>query len=81
MLRQQLTARFGVTVYSDLGIAHSEVSTAATTNLHGVQLWVALPDSHRNTEPQFHHVPEVPREEARGGSSDARRRIETSVPA
>ncbi len=26
------------------GICHSEVSTAATTVLHGVQLWVALPD-------------------------------------
>ena len=31
------------------GICHSEVSTAATTVLHGVQLWVALPDSDRDT--------------------------------
>ncbi|MEU9991393.1 pirin family protein [Streptomyces sp. NPDC048045] len=41
------------------GIAHSEVSTPKTTVLHGVQLWVALPDAHRNTERDFqHHVPE-----------------------
>ncbi len=41
------------------GISHSEVSTAATTTLHGVQLWVALPDAHRHTAPGFaHHVPE-----------------------
>ena len=40
------------------GISHSEVSTAATRELHGAQLWVALPDSHRFTEPGFaHHVP------------------------
>jgi redox-sensitive bicupin YhaK (pirin superfamily) len=37
------------------GIAHSEVSTPATTVLHGVQLWVALPDAHRNTARAFHH--------------------------
>ncbi len=42
------------------GIAHSEVSTPATATLHGVQLWVALPDAHRETSPAFeHHVPEV----------------------
>ncbi|QNS08080.1 pirin family protein [Streptomyces xanthii] len=41
------------------GISHSEVSTAATTVLHGVQLWVALPDRHRHTARDFqHHVPE-----------------------
>jgi redox-sensitive bicupin YhaK (pirin superfamily) len=41
------------------GICHSEVSTAATSVLHGVQLWVALPDSDRDTGRDFaHHVPE-----------------------
>ncbi|MGW0884797.1 pirin family protein [Streptomyces sp. NPDC002671] len=41
------------------GIAHSEVSTPGTTVLHGVQLWVALPEEHRHTAPGFrHHVPE-----------------------
>ncbi|PJN21427.1 pirin family protein [Kitasatospora sp. CB02891] len=37
------------------GIAHSETSTAATSILHGVQLWVALPDEHRHTARDFHH--------------------------
>jgi quercetin 2,3-dioxygenase len=41
------------------GIAHSEVSTADTTVLHGVQLWVALPDADREAGRDFqHHVPE-----------------------
>ncbi|WP_199440209.1 pirin family protein [Umezawaea beigongshangensis] len=42
------------------GICHSEVSTPGTTVLHGVQLWVALPDEHRHTGRDFqHHVPPV----------------------
>ncbi|MGW3071337.1 pirin family protein [Kitasatospora sp. NPDC001132] len=40
---------------SGRGIAHSEVSTPATTVLHGVQLWVALPEEHRHTGRDFHH--------------------------
>ncbi|MCX4403444.1 bifunctional pirin family protein/GNAT family N-acetyltransferase [Streptomyces sp. NBC_01764] len=41
------------------GISHSEVSTPRTTILHGVQLWVALPEEHRHAERNFqHHVPE-----------------------
>ncbi|GAB2739276.1 pirin family protein [Salinifilum aidingensis] len=40
------------------GIAHSEHSTADTSTLHGVQLWVALPEQHRHTAPAFeHHAP------------------------
>ncbi|GHE59627.1 hypothetical protein GCM10018785_31020 [Streptomyces longispororuber] len=40
------------------GISHSEVSTARTTVLHGVQLWVALPERHRDAPRAFrHHVP------------------------
>lgn len=42
------------------GISHSEVSTARTTTLHGVQLWVALPDAHRNTERDFQHYVPTP---------------------
>ena len=38
------------------GISHSEVSTPETTVLHGVQLWVALPDAARNIAPAFEHV-------------------------
>jgi redox-sensitive bicupin YhaK (pirin superfamily) len=53
---------------SGRGIAHSEETPQSNIGrLNGVQLWVALPDSHRNVEPQFHHVPEVPREESRDG--------------
>ncbi|MFD8707998.1 pirin family protein [Kitasatospora sp. NPDC059648] len=37
------------------GICHSEVSTPETTVLHGVQLWVVLPDEHRHTARDFHH--------------------------
>ena len=41
------------------GICHSEVSTPATTILHGVQLWVALPESARDTARNFeHHIPD-----------------------
>src|SRR5690606_36667565 len=40
------------------GISHSEVSTPGTTVLHGAQLWVALPDADRDTDPGFqHHAP------------------------
>ena len=37
------------------GIAHSEFSTPATTVLHGVQLWVALPEASRSAAPGFEH--------------------------
>lgn len=41
------------------GIAHSEVSTPDTAVIHGVQLWVVLPEEHRNTARDFQHcVPE-----------------------
>ncbi|MFD4637887.1 pirin family protein [Lentzea sp. NPDC058436] len=40
------------------GICHSEVSTAASSVLHGVQLWLALPNAHRDAPRDFqHHVP------------------------
>ncbi|WP_420175159.1 pirin family protein [Luteococcus sp. OSA5] len=41
------------------GIAHSEQTTAETTVLHGVQLWIALPERFRDTARAFqHHAPE-----------------------
>ena len=43
------------------GICHSEVSTAATTVLHGVQLWVALPNADRDTGRDFAHYAPQPR--------------------
>ena len=42
------------------GIQHSEVSTDATTSLHGVQLWIALPDHSRHTAPFFEHFAPAP---------------------
>jgi redox-sensitive bicupin YhaK (pirin superfamily) len=42
------------------GIAHSEVSTPATTTLHGAQLWLALPDGERHREPSFEHFAPEP---------------------
>jgi redox-sensitive bicupin YhaK (pirin superfamily) len=41
------------------GVCHSEVSLPGTRVLHGVQLWVALPDRDRQAPRAFaHHVPE-----------------------
>lgn len=42
------------------GISHSEVSTQGTTRLHGVQLWVALPEASRHIGPFFEHAETVP---------------------
>lgn len=44
------------------GICHSEVSvdSAAAPMLHGVQLWVALPDFARHTTRAFHHFAPEP---------------------
>ena len=42
------------------GIAHSEVSPPEVSILHGVQLWLALPEPARGTEPRFdHYVPDA----------------------
>jgi quercetin 2,3-dioxygenase len=42
------------------GICHSEVSVDTGADLHGVQLWVALPDSDRHTGRDFAHYAPVP---------------------
>ncbi|WP_010204011.1 pirin family protein [Salinibacterium sp. PAMC 21357] len=42
------------------GISHSEISPSTPTRLHGAQLWVALPDSARNTEPGFESYAPTP---------------------
>jgi quercetin 2,3-dioxygenase len=42
------------------GICHSEVSSGSSPILHGVQLWVALPDADRDCPRGFtHHVPQA----------------------
>lgn len=46
---------------SGSGIAHSEETPVRNSGrLHGVQLWVALPDAHRNDPPAFDHHAERP---------------------
>jgi redox-sensitive bicupin YhaK (pirin superfamily) len=43
------------------GIAHSEESAAGRPPLlHGLQLWIALPDSRRHAEPRFAHHASLP---------------------
>jgi redox-sensitive bicupin YhaK (pirin superfamily) len=43
------------------GIAHSEESPLDhDPRLHGVQLWLALPDAHRQAEPDFEHHADLP---------------------
>jgi redox-sensitive bicupin YhaK (pirin superfamily) len=50
------------------GIAHAEETPQKNSgHLNGVQLWVALPDAHRNGEASFQHVEAVPVIEQRGG--------------
>jgi len=54
------------------GITHSERERAETTGtdhrLHGLQLWLALPEAHEETDPAFHHYPgnDVPTVEVNG---------------
>jgi quercetin 2,3-dioxygenase len=43
------------------GIAHAELSVDMPVhNIHGVQLWVALPDNVRNNDPWFTHYTDLP---------------------
>ncbi|MFF1570884.1 pirin family protein [Streptomyces sp. NPDC058293] len=55
---------------SGRAISHSEESPRPHARLlHGAQLWVALPDSHRHTEPRFEHHGDLPRVTAPGLSA------------
>ena len=42
------------------GISHSEFSVGSA-DMHGIQLWVALPDGVRSGPPAFEHVADLPR--------------------
>lgn len=42
------------------GISHSELSLDSNTALHGVQLWVVLPDEVRSIGPIFNHYKDLP---------------------
>jgi len=53
---------------SGRGIAHSEESPASRPAvLHGVQLWIALPDAQRGIAPAFDHYSERPHVDVPGG--------------
>lgn len=58
------------------GIAHSERTPPATRasahRLHGIQLWVALPRSDEDSEPDFRHHPASTMPEHRGDEVDIR---------
>jgi len=50
------------------GIAHSEETPRVNSGrLNGLQLWVALPDDHQNTDPLFDHYPSLPEVELASG--------------
>lgn len=43
------------------GISHSEESPSVrSAQLHGAQLWIALPENKRHCDPAFEHYPELP---------------------
>jgi redox-sensitive bicupin YhaK (pirin superfamily) len=43
------------------GIVHSEETPVENVGeIHGVQLWIALPDVNRKADPAFEHIPELP---------------------
>jgi quercetin 2,3-dioxygenase len=42
------------------GISHSEASLKSDDDLHGIQLWVALPDEFRSIAPSFDHYQNLP---------------------
>jgi redox-sensitive bicupin YhaK (pirin superfamily) len=52
------------------GVSHAEETTGVHTGrLHGVQLWVAQPDSTRDGPPAFEHHAELPRVELDGATA------------
>jgi redox-sensitive bicupin YhaK (pirin superfamily) len=55
--RQRITPGAVNLMTAGAGISHSEVSMPDSHTVHGVQLWVALPDTDRHSAPFFeHHV-------------------------
>jgi len=56
------------TMTSGRGIAHSEQTPKRNSGqLNGVQLWVALPETHRHAAPTLQHIEKVPASELKGG--------------
>ncbi|MCW2788307.1 MAG: pirin [Aeromicrobium sp.] len=42
------------------GVSHSELSVDEVSGMHGLQLWVALPEGARAGEAAFQHLPDLP---------------------
>ncbi|WP_347330732.1 pirin family protein [Marinimicrobium locisalis] len=42
------------------GIAHTEEATGPEPVMHAAQLWIALPEAHKDTVPRFDHYPCLP---------------------
>ena len=51
------------------GISHAEESTGAPGGLHGIQLWVALPESTRHADPAFEHRDHLPQVDLGAGTA------------
>lgn len=43
------------------GISHTEEAVGAEHQLHAAQLWIALPEAHKDTVARFDHYPNLPR--------------------
>lgn len=51
------------------GIAHAEDGENSPGDIvHGVQLWVALPEAHRHGAPAFEHIPDPPQVQTGGAT-------------
>ena len=50
------------------GISHTEESLFGDRQLHGAQLWIALPEKQRNTTPRFDHYSALPRWHDKGAT-------------
>ncbi|UYG09032.1 pirin family protein [Halomonas sp. M4R1S46] len=48
------------------GISHTEESVPGESQLHAAQLWIALPEADRRTDPRFDHYPDLPSWEEQG---------------
>lgn len=51
------------------GVSHSEFSVGDASGMHGIQLWVALPEGARTVPADFEHLPDLPRVSGDGWSA------------
>ena len=63
-----MTAGRGI-AHSELGLVNPMVPFDQAKLMHAVQLWIALPDTHRQLAPSFEHHANLPRVAGRGFSA------------